>query len=313
MEGLQAAARQQAKGGAGGGGARGAAGGGTGGSSSSSAAAAAGAMLPRAGSSRGSSEIQPHSVSDDSGAGPGGTYTREQVLELQRRVEQYKGAYEDSEHTHQLRDQSELALKEEVAKQQVWGGEGGVGEGVWGRRAGGGGGAGILWDWRSQASVHPQGDGDGRRWGWAPPISRWAAQLHSLFPPPLSLVPPGVGPAERRRHGLLERRPSLGVRGRHNAARGADVSGGGQQGGPHKPADFSAWGSLSLGAMFQKPRNSALRATPVEPLSAPFHTFPRRCIACLPLFSPLLAHFYTFLQLRCIICPPPSSRCSAAC
>ena len=140
MEGLQAAARQQAKGGAGGGGARGAAGGGTGGSSSSSAAAAAGAMLPRAGSSRGSSEIQPHSVSDDSGAGPGGTYTREQVLELQRRVEQYKGAYEDSEHTHQLRDQSELALKEEVAKQQVWGGEGGVGEGGWGRRARGGAG-----------------------------------------------------------------------------------------------------------------------------------------------------------------------------
>ena len=41
------------------------------------------------------------------------------VEELQRQVDQYRLAYEDSERTHQLRDQTESALKEEVAKQQV--------------------------------------------------------------------------------------------------------------------------------------------------------------------------------------------------
>lgn len=39
-------------------------------------------------------------------------------------AEQYRRAYEESERTHQLRNQSEAALKEEVAKQQVRGGDG---------------------------------------------------------------------------------------------------------------------------------------------------------------------------------------------
>ena len=54
-------------------------------------------------------------------SGPGGMYTPSQVLELQRTAVQYRLAYEDSERTHQLRDQTESALKEEVAKQQVGG------------------------------------------------------------------------------------------------------------------------------------------------------------------------------------------------
>ena len=48
-----------------------------------------------------------------------GGYSRLQFEELQRRADQYRLAYEDSERTHQLRDQTESALKEEVAKQQV--------------------------------------------------------------------------------------------------------------------------------------------------------------------------------------------------
>lgn len=43
-------------------------------------------------------------------------------------AEQYRRAYEESERTHQLRNQSEAALKEEVAKQQVRRGEGQQGE-----------------------------------------------------------------------------------------------------------------------------------------------------------------------------------------
>ena len=54
-------------------------------------------------------------------SGPGGMYTPFQVLELQRTAVQYRLAYEDSERTHQLRDQTESALKEEIAKQQVGG------------------------------------------------------------------------------------------------------------------------------------------------------------------------------------------------
>ena len=43
-----------------------------------------------------------------------------QFEELQRQAEQHRLAYdEDSERIHQLRDQTESALKEEVAKQQV--------------------------------------------------------------------------------------------------------------------------------------------------------------------------------------------------
>jgi hypothetical protein len=35
-------------------------------------------------------------------------------------VEEFRAAYEESERTHRLRDQSDSALKEEVAKQKVW-------------------------------------------------------------------------------------------------------------------------------------------------------------------------------------------------
>ena len=60
-------------------------------------------------------------VSDLVGSGSGGTLSPAQVLELQRMVVQLREAHEDSERTHRLRDQTEMALKEEVAKQQVGG------------------------------------------------------------------------------------------------------------------------------------------------------------------------------------------------